>query len=143
MALFQYMIGNTAWSLSPSASGGNCCDNLELLARDPEQGQVFAVPNDFDSSGLVNAPWATPAAGVQAGSARERVFLGFCAHKATLKQARSQFLERQDDIRELVEDDPFLNDESRSSALAFLDPFFETLDDPAQFEAQIASHCQP
>ena len=143
LALFQYMIGNTAWSLSPSASGGNCCDNLELLKRDSGQGQVYAVPNDFDSSGLVNAPYATPAAGIQAGNVRERVFLGSCAHKATLEQARLLFLEKQAAIRAMVENEPFLNDESRSSTLAFLDPFFEILADPAQFEARVSSHCRP
>jgi len=142
LALFQYMIGNTAWSLEPDAADGNCCENLELLTADHDKGPVYAVPNDFDSSGLVNAHYATPARGSTAGSVRQRVFLGFCAHNATLDQARRLFLEKADAIRALVQNEPALNADTRNGALTFLDSYFDLLADPAQFEAQITSNCQ-
>jgi hypothetical protein len=53
LALFQYLIGNTDWSVK-------ALHNIKLLSRDSLQKPV-AVPYDFDFSGLVNATYASPA----------------------------------------------------------------------------------
>src|SRR5690606_2571982 len=49
--LFEYMIGNTDWSV---VAGHNV-----VHIREPD-GAVTAVPFDFDFSGLVNASYALP-----------------------------------------------------------------------------------
>ena len=143
LALFQYMIGNTAWSLEAESGGRDCCENLDLLGTDPAAGLVYAVPNDFDSSGLVNAHYAKPAAGLPAANVRERLFLGFCAHNGTLEQARQLFVQKADAMRALVEQEPALTADSHSDTLAFLAPFFEMLGNPVQFEARVTANCRP
>ena len=50
-ALFQYMIGNTDWSVEMRR-------NLEILEK--PDGKLVPVPYDFDFSGIVSAPYARP-----------------------------------------------------------------------------------
>jgi len=67
-ALFQYMIGNTDWSLEMNK-------NVKLL-RLNQNGLHVVVPYDFDFSGFVNAPYAVPDSKYSVRSVRERVWLG-------------------------------------------------------------------
>jgi len=67
-ALFQYMIGNTDWSLEMNK-------NVKLV-RLNGNGLHVIVPYDFDFSGFVNAPYAVPDSKYSVRSVRERVWLG-------------------------------------------------------------------
>ncbi len=53
LSVFQYMIGNTDWSV-------RALHNVVLLKEDPTALPIV-VPYDFDWCGLVNAPYAVPA----------------------------------------------------------------------------------
>lgn len=52
MSLFQYMIGNTDWDLQS-------CRNI-LVLQPLDSSKMVTVPFDFDFSGLVSAPYASP-----------------------------------------------------------------------------------
>jgi hypothetical protein len=52
MAVFQYMIGNTDWSVP-------YLHNIRILSFDA-QTIPSVVPYDFDHAGIVNAPYALP-----------------------------------------------------------------------------------
>ena len=67
--LFQYLIGNTDWSV---IYGHNI-----VHLKEPD-GFETPVPYDFDFSGLVNASYAGPPPSLPIRSVRERVFRGFC-----------------------------------------------------------------
>jgi hypothetical protein len=69
MAVFQYLIGNTDWSVQ--------YQNTKLIAADSNAVPV-AVPYDFDQSGVVNTPYAKPAEELQMNSVRERRYRGYC-----------------------------------------------------------------
>jgi len=142
LALFQYMIGNTDWSLQPDGNDQKCCKNLKLIGRNPDQDPVYAIPNDFDSSGLVNAFYAKPAKNLGIADVTERVFLGYCVHNSTLNDAREQFLDQQKGILSLVEGDERLPVETKKQTLAFLARFFEELSQPESFNKLIASKCR-
>jgi len=142
LALFQYMIGNTAWSLEHKPDQEECCDNVKLIGQDPEQAPIYAIPNDFDQSGLVNAPYAKPAGGPQANEAPERLFRGFCVHNAKLADARKAFLDQEHNILSLVENESRLADAERARATAYLEAFFAILESPEKFGEQITSDCR-
>ena len=60
-ALFEYMIGNTDWSMRAGPQGDICCHNFRLFgAAATSQSAMVPVPYDFDASGLVDAPYAVP-----------------------------------------------------------------------------------
>src|SRR6476620_2684497 len=69
MAVFEYLIGNTDWSVQ--------YQNVKLLAADSSAVPI-AVPYDFDHAGVVNAPYAKPAEELQMNSVRERRYRGYC-----------------------------------------------------------------
>lgn len=66
-AAFQYMIGNTDWSIEDQR---NVCI---LRLRAAEKGIV--IPYDFDFSGLVSAPYSSPASGLGLTTVREHALL--------------------------------------------------------------------
>ena len=70
MAVFQYLIGNTDWSVQ-------YMQNIKLVAADSIAVPV-AVAYDFDHSGMVNAPYAKPAEELRMSSVRERRYRGYC-----------------------------------------------------------------
>ena len=65
MVMFQYFVGNTDWDLSMSR-------NLRLIKPLEKGAKVLAVPYDFDFSGFVNAPYATPAVESKLRNVRDR-----------------------------------------------------------------------
>ncbi|CAN5422113.1 hypothetical protein BH20BAC1_BH20BAC1_15320 [soil metagenome] len=69
MAVFQYLIGNTDWSVTYQ-------QNIKLLYAHPHP--VYPVPYDFDHAGIVDAPYAGAAPELGISSIRERIYRGYC-----------------------------------------------------------------
>jgi len=73
MAIFNYMIGNTDWSVPIKH---NLIVFSQAISAKPNLGAI--VPYDFDYSGLVNTDYAVPFEGLGLKSVRERRYLGIC-----------------------------------------------------------------
>jgi hypothetical protein len=136
------MIANTAWSLEREADEEECCDNLKLIGQDPQEGPIYAIPNDFDSSGLVNANYARSKDGPKNRREAGRRFKGSCVHNSTLGDARKLFLDRENEIRSLVQNESHLVEDQKTDALIFLGHFFDVLKSPEQFNEQVVSNCR-
>ncbi len=117
-SLFQYMIGNTDWSIE-------LLRNVELVQK--TDGRLIAVPYDFDFSGLVSAPYARPNVDVGQKKVGERVFMGNAANADELYSTLNYFLTKQDDLLEIVENFDLLDDLSKESIIAYLNEFFEEI----------------
>jgi len=79
IALFNYMIGNTDWSVPMQ-------HNIRILV--PEKaGSEKAIPvaYDFDYAGFVNPPYAIPAKELPITEVRERYYMGMCANSEALE----------------------------------------------------------
>ena len=70
MAVFEYLIGNTDWSVEYR-------QNIKLIAASSSSAPI-AVPYDFDHAGIVDAPYAAPAEELKLSSVRERRYRGYC-----------------------------------------------------------------
>lgn len=92
LALFQYFVGNTDWSLA-------ALHNVRIVVR--EDGQVLGVPYDYDFSGLVEAGYAFPDARLGLGNTRDRLWRGPCATPAQMAAAAAPFLERRAEVEAL------------------------------------------
>ena len=88
VALFQYLIANTDFSPVAALDNRDCCHNSKLIVQ---RDRTFAVPYDFDMSGLVNAGYAGPNPIVQNFNVRKRVYLGHCTEEAVMRDALEQF----------------------------------------------------
>lgn len=84
--LFQYMIGNLDWDMTNGPKGSDCCHNSKLVGAtaDAREG-LTPVPYDFDYSGLIGAPYATPPDAIPVQSVKTRYYRGLCRHNQEVR----------------------------------------------------------
>jgi hypothetical protein len=119
-AVFEYMIGNTDWSVQYQ-------QNIKLISADSNSVPV-TVPYDFDMSGIVNTPYAMPAEELNMRSVRERRYRGFCmGDMKKFDQTIELFNNRKKDIYAVYSNCPLLDPKYISSTIKFLDDFYATI----------------
>jgi len=138
-SMFQYLIGNTDFSAIRGADGEVCCHNNVLFGA--KEGEILAIPYDFDMSGLVDAPYATPNPKFGLRSVKNRLYRGRCLNDQYLEATALAFQERRADIYALLASEYF-DERSKRYLTRFVDEFFATLDDPKQFDREIRSRCE-
>ena len=134
VALFEFMIGNTDWSIARER-------NIVLL-QSPD-GSQKPLPYDFDMSGLVNAHYAGPAPGLSITEVVDRYYLGFCHADTEWESLSDRFLSQEAAMLSLVDEIPGLDKKSTKSTRRFLGKFFTILKTPQLQEDEIARHCLP
>jgi hypothetical protein len=132
VALFQYMIGNTDFSAP-------YFHNAELVRL--ADGRYVPVPYDFDFSGVVDAPYATPDPSIPVKDVRERVFRGFCDERVDHAALKTRFLGTREAVRALYEGMGELEDGQRKRALEYYDRFYQVLLDDEKYEREILRAC--
>lgn len=134
MFLFQYMIGNIDWSTANT-------QNLIVLRIGTDH---FAVPYDFDWSGLVDAPYVGPSPLTERlhDSVRERLYLGTCWDQIDFQGVFSLFEERKEAILSTIQTLPGLTDANIGSASEYIEEFYELIRDPVRAERDIRRMCR-
>jgi hypothetical protein len=119
VALFNYMIGNTDWSVPIQ-------HNILLLRKVQP---AFAtdnplIPYDFDYSAIVGAPYAIPFETLPIKTVRERMYLAICRSEASFSTAIDQFSAKKDQFYKVINDFPYLSARSKKDMTKYLDDFF-------------------
>jgi hypothetical protein len=141
-ALFEYMIGNTDWSMRAGPQGDICCHNFRLFgAAATSQSAMVPVPYDFDASGLVDAPYAVPSESLGMNSVRERRFRGYCSHNSHALAAAAEFRAKQPQIVGLLSTIPGLDERRRAGAAAYLDSFFRDISTDETLNKRVLKTC--
>src|SRR5690606_20732475 len=130
VSLFQYLIGNTDWSLVVGDPGETCCHNLYALQGD--NSPLLPLPYDFDVSGLVNPPYAVPPRQLNLYRLSQRLYRGTCPAPADLQQALVLFVDKKPDIYALIDALDGLNNAAKRRALRFIDEFYDVITDPVR-----------
>lgn len=128
-SVFQYMIGNTDWELATFR-------NVHQF-KSAADGIIRPIPYDFDFSGFVNAPYATPTVGTGVADVQDRVLMAdgispkaLRAAVLKVKNAKSALLSRCKV--------PLINNSTTVELQHYLNAFFEaaeeSLDLPAKME---------
>jgi hypothetical protein len=123
MAIFNYMIGNTDWSV-PILH--NVAVFSQVKSERPDLGMI--VPFDFDYSGLVNADYAVPFDGLGIKTVRDRLYLGICRDKQVFINELKEFSDRKDQFYKVINEFPYLNDKEKKDMIMYLDGFFKRID---------------
>jgi Fe-S-cluster formation regulator IscX/YfhJ len=134
MSLFQYMIGNSDYSILK-------LHNVMIL-RDAKSVR-FPVPYDFDYSGLVDAHYAIPAKELGLASVRDRLYRGPCKTDAEVEQALEPFRKRQAELLALPASLPDFDDGHRRNAEKYLNEFFELIAKPDRVKKTFVTNCTP
>ena len=138
--LFQYMIGNTEYSLFKSEPNDDCCHNSDLLSE--TGGAPYTpLPYDFDFAGIVNAPYAESNPRYNLRNVRKRLYKGHCDNNDLLPETAQRFLEARDAVFGTVDDLQLLSRISRRGVVAYLDRFYDYISTPKSLEARLANKC--
>ncbi|MEO8763318.1 MAG: hypothetical protein ABI416_03485 [Ginsengibacter sp.] len=135
MAVFQYMIGNTDWGIP-------YLQNIVLISRDTTKA-VYAVPYDFDHSGIVDAPYAGPAEELELSSVRERAYRGYCENdKKAFAKTFDLFNRLKNEIYNVYTGCTLLKPKYVKTVSNYLDDFYETINSSKQTETEFQKPCK-
>jgi hypothetical protein len=139
-ALYQHMLANHDWSMRAGPAGKDCCHNAELIGP-LAQASVIPIPYDFDFSGFVNAPYATPPDVLKISNVRQRYYRGYCAHNTQVLAVARQMREMRPQLIAAITTTPGLDSRTQARALAFLEPFFADISSDAAVTDRILKRC--
>ncbi len=117
-ALLQYLIGNADYSLTLNR-------NVKLVER--PDGSLVPVGYDFDFSGWVGAPYASPSREKGQESIYQRVYLGFGQSDRTLRQVSHEFRRHRRELLGLIGDFDLLPARDRQIITRFVHRFYDDM----------------
>lgn len=138
--VFQYLIGNTEYSLSIAEPGKYCCHNSDLMAA-TEGPPFIPLPYDFDFAGIVNAHYAEPNPRYDLRDVRQRLYKGECENNDLLPATFQLFHDRKDAIYGIVNELDLFSSRSRRDATAYLDRFYDHISKPKTVTRKFINKC--
>ncbi|TXF89078.1 hypothetical protein FUA23_12385 [Neolewinella aurantiaca] len=117
-ALTQYLFSNGDFSM-PLAR------NLKVVEL--PNGEMIPVGYDFDFSGWVGAPYASPTSEIGQQSIYQRIYQGYAQSDNTMRKVADHFRERRREVMGLLADFYYLNSEDRAVLQRFAARFFKEL----------------
>jgi hypothetical protein len=126
LAIFEYMIGNTDWSVT----GGH--NTFQIGLKEDTLALPFAVPYDFDFSGLVSAPYAIPAEELNIRNVQQRIYRGFPRTIEEINKVLDVFKQQKENIYSLINKFDLLNKTSKKEMIFYLDEFYATINRPGE-----------
>ena len=131
LAVFQFMIGNTDWSV-----GG--LHNIFLVQTTLD---VYPVAYDFDFAGLVKARYAAPDPRMGVKEVTERVYRGTCATVDEIANVLELFQARRDSIYAVLAETPGLSERNARRVRDYLDDFYALVGQPNRVRREMVSRC--
>ena len=136
--VFQYLIGNTDWSMVKTGGDDTCCHNGDILDIGSKH---FYLPYDFDLAGLVNAKYAYPDPSLRIRKVTQRLYRGFCTERATMQKALGIVKSREIGILNLLHEIPGLPDGDIATGVAYLNQFFARAKEEEKLLQSFARRC--
>ena len=128
VAMFQYLIGNTDWSV-PNFH------NIKLVTlRADSLAPPLSIPYDFDFAGMVDAGYAAPAEIMGTETVKERVYRGFPRPMEEITAAITLLKEKKDAFYKLINEFELLSASDRKNIIKYLDEFYDTVDSPKEIQ---------
>jgi hypothetical protein len=122
VSLFEYFIGNTDWSV-PNVH------NIKLVFdKKPENVIPYAVPYDFDYSGLVNAEYAVPSEIMGTEKVTERVYRGFPRTIEELQIKLDIFRNKKTQIYSMINGFSLLGERVKKGMTGYLEEFYKMIE---------------
>ena len=134
--LFQYLIGNTDWSIPGR-------HNIQMIkSKDPTLPKPYVIPYDFDYAGIVNTNYAIPDENLGTESVTERVYRGVCIPEAEIKKAAKHFTDKKEQIYQQYENSDLLDKNNKRFTLNYLDEFFRIIENENGLKRNIIDSCR-
>jgi len=137
-AMFQFLIGNTDWSVVKAPPGDNCCHNGRVLSEPDAEDGWLVVPYDFDQTGIINPLYAAPVPQLGIRSVRQRLWRGRCVHNDQLESVIQTFNEKRAELEAALLPEGMKN---RKSAQRYIDAFYDIINNPKRVKKNILEQC--
>jgi hypothetical protein len=135
MAVFEYLIGNTDWSVP-------YLQNIVLIDKDSTELPV-AIPYDFDHSGIVDASYAGPAPELGISSNRERLYRGYCeTDMKNFSETFKLYNQLKDSIYQLYNNCSLLSRSYVKFVNRYFDDFYKTINSARNIEQEFTKPCK-
>ncbi len=138
--VFEYMLGNTDFSMTLSPPGKDCCHNIIPLQL--SNGSLVPVAYDFDATGIVNPPYVKPPKKLKIRSIRQRLYRGYCQNTEGFKKSFEIFLKHRDAIYDLYKQQAGLDSGTLKGTLTYLDQFYEAISDDDRIASEFVNKCR-
>jgi hypothetical protein len=132
LGVFEYLIGNTDWSVAG-------LHNI-VLVRD-SVGTMFPVPYDFDWSGVISTPYAFPDSRLGIRTVRERLYRATCRTLEDLAPALASFTSHKEAIYGLYRGQEGLEAKRVKQALEYYDEFYRIINDARATQRALMVTC--
>jgi hypothetical protein len=136
VSIFQYMIGNTDWSVP------NYHNIKLLIPKDSPDVKPYIVPYDFDYAGAVNTPYATPNESRPITKVTERYYMGLPRTFEMIKSVTDKFMVQRTTFLNMIKDWPLLNAYHKREMTNFIDSFFEILESDKSIRSTFVDFAQ-
>jgi hypothetical protein len=129
--MVEYMLGNTdysIWSL-----------HNVVVVQDKKR-RFLPVPYDFDSSGLVNPPYAAPDPRLHLRSLTDRLYRGPCRTLDEFIAAAEPFRARRAEMMAAIEASE-LNPTHKRDVKGYIESFFDRIETPQWIKRSFVDGC--
>jgi hypothetical protein len=138
--MFQYMIGNTDYSLVNGPADDDCCHNSMLLSA--TDGPPYTpLPYDFDFAGLVNAPYAAANPAFKLPNVRVRLYRGQCSNNELLPDTIQHFLDKKDAVYAIIDELDMFSSKARRGTTSYVNSFYRDIMNPKLIQQRIINYC--
>lgn len=130
--LFQYMIGNTDWSIPG-------LHNVKILALG--KSKYVPIPYDFDFSGVIGTSYALPDTLLPIEWVRQRCWRGPGRTQEELASTFEIFNEKKEEIYTMYRIFSHLNERQINKILKYYDKFYVIINDPRKIKREFRQTC--
>ena len=128
-AFFQFMIGNTDFSVAYQHNG-------KLLFSDKN---IIPLPYDFDMSGLVDPSYAVANQVLGLDDIQQRAYRGFKRDESLMYSVRDQFLNNKDKFFEIINGfkADFDSSGEHQEVVDYISSFFDLIENDNSFKEKV------
>lgn len=135
MSFFQYMIGNTDYSISGR-------HNIKLLTlQDHKKPGIIPIAYDFDFSGFVSAYYAKPQPGLGIEKTTDRLYYGMCRDDEVYYRVIKYYKEKKEEIFELISTFDHIESKTTKELLDFIQEFYQEIEMDDFIDSRIRISC--
>ncbi len=134
MMLFNYMIGNTDFSLY-------ALHNVRVVQTPTRT--MFTIPYDFDLTGFVSPPYAAPDRRLGIRTVSDRLYRGPCVPLDQLDKSAEAFRTQRTEMLHLLDTMREIDRDARSQAKDYLESFFRAIAPPNGVKRSFVDGCKP
>ncbi len=139
IAVYQYLIGNSDWSLMAPYDEADCCHNINLLQKDD---LLYAIPYDFDLTGLVKPAYARQKKFRRGRNPLRRKYVGYCVPRETLEEALVSLRDGREEIYDVIRSIPEVTPKGADSMISYLSDVFRELQSVTDIADELDSRCK-